>query len=49
MDASKKIMGSCYQHKERVYVKEGESVSVFERRKREGAQVYIRTIEERVY
>ena len=35
--------------KERVYAKEGESVSVVKRRKREGKGVYLRTTEEGVY
>jgi len=42
-------MGLCNGSKREICAKEGESVSVVERRKRGGKEVYLRTAEEGVY
>ena len=42
-------MGLCNGSKREICAKEGESVSVVERRKRGGKGVYLRTAEEGVY
>ena len=42
-------MGLCNGSKREICAKEGESVSVVERRKRGGKVVYLRTAEEGVY
>ena len=49
IDAHQKVMGSCYWNEGRFCAKEGKSISVVERREREGMQVHSRIIEERVY
>ena len=42
-------MGSCYRYKRRVHAKKGKGIPIVEGRKKRGAQVYIRTVEEGVY
>ena len=48
-DADKKVVRPYNRGKKRFCTKEGEGVSVVKRRKRIGAQIHLRTTEERVY
>ena len=48
-DAHKETMRSHYWYEERVYTEKEEGVSAVKGEKRKGLQVYIGTIEERVY
>lgn len=43
------IIGSHNWYKGKVYTKKKENISVIKKRKKRGAQVHIRTIEEKVY
>ena len=45
----KKTLGSCNRNEEGLYTKERKGIPVIKKRERRGAQVYIWTIEERVY
>ena len=49
MDAHQKALGSCNKHEDRICAEGGKGISFVKRREKRGVQVYIWTIEKKVY